>query len=664
MSSVHRRRQLGLSAALIASAMWCGARAAEIRGSVVETDGTNVVVRSEGEMLPAVGDRGEVYVEIPGLDIPAMVAEGFVSETGDAVRLKISKAFTTVKPGYRVKIDSSAPRPRVAVDTPRATPPAPVPTAPTPMTPTPETPAPETPAPTSPILVAPVPPAPAPAAPAPAVIGAPPVATPATARHGESYWTNSLGMPFAPVAGTKVMFCVWETRIRDYGAFVNATRYEASGAAVTFGPAGLTNSGGSWVSPGFPQTPDHPATCVNWEDAHAFCRWLTAKEQREGILGESEEYRLPSDAEWSVAAGLNDENGDTPAEKDGRQRGYPWGNIWPPPPGAGNYAGDESQTPASADGTVLRGYDDGHPRTSPVGSYRPNRYGLCDLGGNIWEWCSDRFDREHAWRVARGASWNNGHADFLMSSKRMGMDPANRNCSYGFRCVLSRPNAPSLPVSAPAAAAANTLTAEEQAAGWMLLFDGRTLDGWRVLKGSPEDAWRVEDGCIVTAGTPGEPRQAWGYLVSQATFADFELSFEWKVSAKANSGVFYRVVPGRVEAAPEYQILDNGGYADGKVPERAAGSMWTVAGPDRDVTRPVGQFNEGRIVCRGTQVEHWLNGGKVVEGDMTSLAWAPALERKRTRYPGTVDSPSGVLILHNLAPTAAYRNLKIRRLQR
>lgn len=210
------------------------------------------------------------------------------------------------------------------------------------------------------------------------------------------------------------------------------------------------------------------------------------------------------------------------------------------------------------------------------------------------------------------------------------------------------------------AAPANALTADERAAGWTLLFDGQTFEGWQVPSGAPEDAWKAEDGCIVAEGTPGEARRQWGYLATIETYADFELTFQWKVSAGANSGVFYRVAPGKVEAAAEYQILDNTAGTDGSIPERTAAALWGIAGPSTDVTRPVGEFNDARIVCRGTHIEHWLNGVKVVDGDTTSPAWMQAIQVKQTRYPGVGDSPSGVIVLHNLTPTAWFRNLRIR----
>ncbi len=204
---------------------------------------------------------------------------------------------------------------------------------------------------------------------------------------------NSLGMKFVPVAGTKVLFSVWETRVRDYEAFVKA-------------------KGLAWKKSS-EQGPTHPAERVSWHDAQAFCVWLSGKE---GI-----EYRLPTDAEWSAAVSLRGEKGATPGDKHMKMAGFPWGGEWPPPEGAGNYMYTFNHTVEAV----------------PVGSFRANGFGIYDLGGNVVEWCEDRLGPRDEMRVLRGGSWSDTDQDRLKSSYRSSHWPTTDGSSFGFRVVMA-----------------------------------------------------------------------------------------------------------------------------------------------------------------------------------------------------------------------------------
>ena len=194
----------------------------------------------------------------------------------------------------------------------------------------------------------------------------------------------------------------------------------------------------SWRNPGFSQGPNYPVCGVSWADAKAFCRWLTERERSEGKLSDGQAYRLPRDGEWSAAVGLPEEGGGTPREKSGKIKDvYPWGTQWPPPAGAGNYAGEQDRDDSWPDGwPVIAGYRDSYARTSPVGSFRANRFGLYDMGGNLWQWCEDWFDGEQKHRVLRGASWDLSVPEYLLSSFRDYGSPGLRGTSFGFRVVL------------------------------------------------------------------------------------------------------------------------------------------------------------------------------------------------------------------------------------
>ena len=240
-----------------------------------------------------------------------------------------------------------------------------------------------------------------------------------TAAETRALRENSLGMKFNRVPGTRVHFSVWETRVQDYAA------YAAASASVD----------PSWKEPVWEGTivtpgPTHPVVNVSWFDAKAFCRWLTEKERKEGKLGADEEYRLPTDAEWSWAAGIGKREGNgTPDDKNVRLKDiYPWGRQWPPPDSVGNYD-DYSEF-------RIVGFRDGFPRTAPVGNFAPNAQGLYDMGGNVWEWCEDWYDVAQTKRVLRGGAWINHVQDFLMSTYRDRVAPGTRYDCYGFRIVL------------------------------------------------------------------------------------------------------------------------------------------------------------------------------------------------------------------------------------
>jgi formylglycine-generating enzyme required for sulfatase activity len=231
-------------------------------------------------------------------------------------------------------------------------------------------------------------------------------------------WINSLGLKFMPAGTDGVLFCAFDVRVKDYQQFVTATGQE-------------------WPKPNyfgstFVQTENDPAVMVSWNDAEAFCDWLTRKEQTAGLLGANQSYRLPKDEEWSRAAG------------SGKN---PWGDNYPPPLDAGNYyrKGDApNYTGSPFEGT------DGYPYTSPVGQFQPNSFGLFDMGGNVWQWSDDWYDDSvnaknafkldtgdgHSYKVVRGASWNVTVPVGLLTACRYEYNPSLRDPSVGFRLVV------------------------------------------------------------------------------------------------------------------------------------------------------------------------------------------------------------------------------------
>lgn len=233
-------------------------------------------------------------------------------------------------------------------------------------------------------------------------------------------FVNSLGMPFVPVQGTDVLFCIHETRKQDYAAYA----MEVSGIDE------------DWKKPvtkeGVPvsDSDDHPVVMVNWYDAKAFCEWLSKREGRE--------YRLPTDREWSQAVGIGrDEKADeTPELLNAKVRNeYPWGNKWPPPKDSGNVA-DLATKQRLPDYEVVSDLNDGFATTAPVMKFKPNKSGIYDMAGNVWEWTEDWFNADNRSRVLRGGAWYYWEEGGLLSSYRSRRSPEDRNLYAGFRCVL------------------------------------------------------------------------------------------------------------------------------------------------------------------------------------------------------------------------------------
>jgi formylglycine-generating enzyme required for sulfatase activity len=236
----------------------------------------------------------------------------------------------------------------------------------------------------------------------PAMISNP--ATSSVPASKDAPFVNGLGMPFVPVPRFSTLFCVWPVRASDFETYASDKGVEMP-----------TQAAGS--------TSDHPVVNVTWHEAGAFCEWLTQRERAAGSIGSDVVYRLPGDLEWSAAVGLPEEPESNPEKRSGQADGFPWGSAWPPAQNAGNYSQELGV--------------DSFEFTSPVGSFPANAFGIYDLGGNVWEWCQDRYERTSDCRVLRGASWFNGYADRLKSSFRNDVGlPDSRFTSFGLRVVL------------------------------------------------------------------------------------------------------------------------------------------------------------------------------------------------------------------------------------
>lgn len=224
----------------------------------------------------------------------------------------------------------------------------------------------------------------------------------------------------------------------------------------------------------------------------------------------------------------------------------------------------------------------------------------------------------------------------------------------------------------------NTLTKIEVSEGWKLLFDGKSLNGWRGLGRDhvPVGLWVVDDGMIlndnITVMPDGQAVER-GDLMTIDTFDNFELYFEWKINKAGNSGLKYNVSEEMCQEYGsqfsalgfEYQLLDDGdkAYKDVLKPAQFTGSLYDLI-PSVDVMlKPVGEFNSSSILVDGKHVEHWLNGKKVVEYEFDSQELDDAYKvSKFNKISGFQDKRKGHIVLQDHNEESWFRNIKIREL--
>ena len=244
-------------------------------------------------------------------------------------------------------------------------------------------------------------------------------------------WINSLGMVFLPLRSSNILLCAWETRRQDFRAFCEATEAERGGK-------------GAWQDKPIPDRLEKPSEAepianMSWQQAEAFCAWLTEKERAMTTngIGMSQRYRLPTVAEWRSALDL------TPLPPGARARGvtnYLWGTNWPPPNNVANLAGSERAKERNPDrvGRYIREYRDFSPYTASPAPFstnaawfKANAAGFHHLIGNVWEMCKEGTNNI----VGLGASWRTGEPE-KSRYDYMNKAPGLGELDLGFRCAL------------------------------------------------------------------------------------------------------------------------------------------------------------------------------------------------------------------------------------
>ncbi len=222
--------------------------------------------------------------------------------------------------------------------------------------------------------------------------------------------------------------------------------------------------------------------------------------------------------------------------------------------------------------------------------------------------------------------------------------------------------------------APNTLTKKEAAAGWKLLWDGKTTKGWRSTHGSdfPTTGWEIRDGLLNVTEHGGEEGGNAGDIITTRKYANFELAVDFRITTGANSGIKYFVDPGLNKGAGsaigfEYQILDDAVHPDakkGKNGNRTEASLYDLIAAAKDKpVRPIGEWNTARILIHGAHGEHWLNGVKVLEYERLTPRFRQLVaESKFHALPNFGESPDGYILLQDHGFPVSFRNVKIREL--
>jgi hypothetical protein len=212
----------------------------------------------------------------------------------------------------------------------------------------------------------------------------------------------------------------------------------------------------------------------------------------------------------------------------------------------------------------------------------------------------------------------------------------------------------------------NTLTYKETQEGWKLLFDGKTVNGWRGFKMDKVPAdWSVTDGCLVAQGSGGGETASDIITVDQ--YEDFDLYLEWAISPAGNSGIFFHVLegdyPSTYATGPEYQLIDDLGWPDKLEEWQKTGANYAMNNADVSNKKlmPVGEFNTSRIRCENGHVTHWLNGEIIVEYDFYTPEWyKEKTDGKWKDYPFYGSARKGYIGLQDHGSNIRFRNIKVK----
>ena len=207
----------------------------------------------------------------------------------------------------------------------------------------------------------------------------------------------------------------------------------------------------------------------------------------------------------------------------------------------------------------------------------------------------------------------------------------------------------------------NTLSKKERKEGWVLLFDGTTMNGWRAYKNKESEGWDVKNGELYCKEEGVKKRAD---LITNNKYENYELLIDWKIVPKKNSGIIYMVTEDNAasyESGPEYQLIDDLGYPSKLSDKQLSGSNYDMHAPTAKVAKPAGEFNQTKIVINKGHVEHWLNGTKVVDYQLWTPEWEQLKANSKWKDVKTYGmSKSGHIALQDHGGGVAFKNIKLK----
>ncbi len=208
------------------------------------------------------------------------------------------------------------------------------------------------------------------------------------------------------------------------------------------------------------------------------------------------------------------------------------------------------------------------------------------------------------------------------------------------------------------------LTEQQKADRWKILFDGKTMEGWRTYKGKENNSWEVIDGTLHCKPFIADKTEKRSDIMTVDQYESFELTFDFKISEQGNSGVIFHATEEFDQpyaSGPEYQIVDDIGYPGDVLEVRLTGANFDMQATTTKNLNPAGEWNQGKLLVKNNHVEHWLNGDKILEYNLHSPAWKTLVAKSKWKdFPGYGQSKKGYIDLQDHSNEVWFKNILIK----